>query len=364
MSTTPSSIATFAQTIVQWQRLHGRQHLPWQQHTDPYKVWLSEIMLQQTQVATVLGYYERFLERFPTVQDLAGAQQDEVMPYWAGLGYYARARNLHRCAQVVCETFDGAFPTTSQQLATLPGIGPSTASAIAAFCFGERSPIMDGNVRRVFTRYFGVYGHPQKRAVDQKLWALAQQIIDLSPPELPMPAYTQGQMDLGSMVCTRGKPACHACPLQADCFAATHQKTHELPTPKAKTVQPERFCEMLILEREGAILFEQRPNTGIWGGLWVLPQYDTVETLQRYCQSLGVTINSEQKMAAMLHVFSHFKLHINPWYVPVSSSVTVSLEANQQWVAIDQLDSVGLPAPVKKIVEGLYQQSQPTLDLA
>lgn len=358
MSTQKSDISSFAQTVVDWQREHGRQHLPWQHHTDPYKVWLSEIMLQQTQVSTVLGYYERFLARFPTVKSLAEAEQDEVMPYWAGLGYYARARNLHRCAQVVCSNFDGSFPDSSQLLATLPGIGPSTAAAIAAFCFGERSPIMDGNVRRVFTRYFGVYGHPQKRAVDLELWALASQVVDSSPADLNMAAYTQGQMDLGSMLCTRGKPDCLKCPLKNTCFAYANQLTHELPTPKPKTVQPQRYCEMLILESNGAILLEQRPDSGIWGGLWAFPQYENSDELYRACVAMGIQLTPEQKMSALLHVFSHFKLHINPWHVKQSAPILAEPKANQEWVAITDLGSVGLPSPVKKIVEGLYGEQQ------
>lgn len=365
MTLPPPIITSFAQTIVNWQRQEGRQHLPWQHHTDAYKVWLSEIMLQQTQVTTVLGYYERFLERFPTVQALAQATQDEVMPYWAGLGYYARARNLHRCAQVICSDFKGEFPACSQTLATLPGIGPSTASAIAAFCFGERSPIMDGNVRRVFTRYFGVYGHPQKRAVDQQLWELARQAIAHSPLDLNMAAYTQGQMDLGSMVCTRSKPVCTQCPLQQSCFAYLHQKTHELPTPKPKVLQPERFCEMLIVESQGRILLEQRPNSGIWGGLWTFPQYDNADELRSACLNMGISLAPEQKMAALLHVFSHFKLHINPWHV-VHGAIPTLFEpsAEQQWVAIDELEHIALPAPVKKLVDGLYASQKPILDQA
>lgn len=350
-----ATTAHFAQRIVSWQRQHGRQHLPWQHHADPYKVWLSEIMLQQTQVSTVLSYYERFLERFPTVLALAKASQDEVMPYWAGLGYYARARNLHRCAQVVVNEYQGQFPRSSEQLATLPGIGPSTASAIAAFCFGERSPIMDGNVKRVFTRYFGIYGHPQKRAVDQTLWALARDVVAQSPADLNMAAYTQGQMDLGSMVCTRSKPRCGDCPLQTDCFALLHQKTHELPTPKPKAIQPERHCEMLILEWGHAILLEQRPDSGIWGGLWTLPQYDDTAALTLACQQLGAPLRSKQKMASLLHVFSHFKLHINPWHVrPSPMQRRPEPAATQQWVALTDLAQTALPAPVRKLIDGLY----------
>ena len=202
----------FAPRIVAWQRQHGRHDLPWQNTRDPYRIWLSEIMLQQTQVATVIPYYERFLQRFPDVAALAAAAQEDVMPYWAGLGYYARARNLHRCAQEIARDWNGRFPPTAEAIATLPGIGRSTAAAIAAFAYGERSPILDGNVKRVFTRHFGIAGDPAKRETEQRLWALADAQVDAAPG-LDMAAYTQGLMDLGATLCTRGKPACDRCPV-------------------------------------------------------------------------------------------------------------------------------------------------------
>ena len=345
-----------AARIVAWQTQHGRHHLPWQQARTPYRVWLSEIMLQQTQVTTVIGYYERFLERFPTVADLASATQDEVMPYWAGLGYYARARNLHRCAQHVMNDYGGEFPPCSIQLATLPGIGRSTAAAIASFCFGERSPIMDGNVKRVFTRYFGVHGHPQQRQVELKLWGLAEEAVTRSPDHLDMAAYTQGLMDLGSMLCTRSKPSCQQCPLVSDCYAHAHQLTAELPTRKARAVQPERECHVLILEAEGRILLEQRPDSGIWGGLWTLPQFETLAELRHFSDTLGITLPDQSRMAAMLHVFSHFKLHINPWFV--QSPAPIHHHEQQHWVAIEALPDTALPAPIRKLLDGLYPSAE------
>ncbi|MHB9706561.1 A/G-specific adenine glycosylase [Alcaligenes aquatilis] len=342
-----------AEKVVAWQRTSGRHHLPWQNTQDPYRVWLSEIMLQQTQVATVLGYYERFLERFPTVKDLAAAEQDEVMPYWAGLGYYARARNLHRCAQEVMEKWGGRFPGNATDLATLPGIGRSTACAIAAFCFGERSPIMDGNVKRVFTRYFGIYGPTQKKAVENTLWAKADEVVELAPASLDMAAYTQGLMDLGSQCCTRSKPTCSLCPLQSNCYAHTHQAQSELPSPKERIRQDERYAHMLILELNGQVLLEQRPDKGIWGGLLTLPQFDDAVSLQT--AALHWSHEEAIALASFQHVFSHFKLHITPWLLQVDESTLAEPRAGQQWQDHETLEQTALPAPIRKLLLGLYQ---------
>lgn len=346
-------LPTFAQRIINWQLEHGRQHLPWQHTSDPYRIWLSEIMLQQTQVSTVLGYYERFLERFPTVSALAAADQDEVMPYWAGLGYYARARNLHKCAQTVQEHYQGHFPTQSAVLATLPGIGPSTAAAIAAFAVGERAPIMDGNVKRVFCRYFGVYGPTHLRATEKKLWDLAHQVLELAPPLLNMSAYTQGQMDLGAQVCSRGQPNCEQCPLQQGCYALTHQVQSELPTPKPRLKQSERSCHMLIWQQEDRVLVEQRPNSGIWGGMLSLPQFETEAELQQFLLHHGVPVASAQKMASFSHVFSHFKLHIQPWWLEAPPTL-YEPKASERWLGCDQISAAALPAPVSKLLSGLW----------
>ncbi|TCT01492.1 A/G-specific adenine glycosylase [Paralcaligenes ureilyticus] len=355
----------FAATIVHWQKQAGRHGLPWQASRDPYPIWLSEIMLQQTQVGTVIGYYQRFLARFPTLQALARATQDEVMPYWAGLGYYARARNLHRCAQQVAEQWGGHFPRKVDDLMQLPGIGRSTAAAIAAFAYGERQPIMDGNVKRVFTRYFGVYGNPASRAVEIELWNYAQAVLDAADPKLDMTAYTQGLMDLGSSRCTRGRPTCEQCPLNTRCYARLESRQHELPTPKPRKTNSERQCKMLILEQEGKILLEQRPSRGIWGGLWSLPQYEDQNGLADACLNLGVNIEHGQKMAALQHVFSHFKLHIEPWYLHCPPTRVSEPSPEQAWVAIEDLPGTALPAPVKKllcsikeIIEGARKNTQ------
>lgn len=347
-------LANFAKAIVDWQKQHGRHHLPWQDTRDAYRIWLSEIMLQQTQVATVIGYYERFLNRFPSISVLAEAEQDEVMPYWAGLGYYARARNLHRCAQELAAHWGGQFPECPAQIATLPGIGRSTAAAIAAFAYGTRSPIMDGNVKRVFTRYFGIYGVSSLRATEQLLWKTAEEAVHAAPDSLDMAAYTQGLMDLGSDCCTRGKPDCARCPLQASCYAYAHGVQSELPTPKPKKTSPQRECKMLILQQQDQILLEQQVSPGIWGGLWSLPQYADVAALEIACTNWGQPCHEAQKMAGLLHVFTHFKLHIEPWHVVCDGAVVAEPGPRQAWVSVKELGTTALPAPVKKILGGLF----------
>lgn len=345
---------TFATAVVNWQKQHGRHQLPWQQTRDPYKIWLSEIMLQQTQVSTVLGYYTRFLDRFPTIESLANASQDEVMPYWAGLGYYARARNLHRCAQTICTELGGIFPEAPEQIATLPGIGRSTAAAIAAFSRGTRSPIMDGNVKRVFTRYFGIYGYAGLQATEKKLWSTAELVLDHAPTQLDMTAYTQGLMDLGSMRCTRTRPSCDQCPLQTSCYAQEFSVHHELPERKPKKTIPERSCTMLILHHQGQVLLEQQASPGIWGGLWSLPRYDDADSLKLACTHLGVDTSTSQKIAPLLHTFSHFKLYIEPWLVSAQQPMIAEPSPQHAWVATHDLAQTALPAPVKKLLGGLY----------
>lgn len=349
----------FATSVVGWQRDYGRHSLPWQGTRDPYRIWLSEIMLQQTQVATVIGYYERFLTRFPDICSLARADQADVMPYWAGLGYYARARNLHRCAQQMCRDWNGRFPDSAADIATLPGIGRSTAAAIAAFAYNERSPIMDGNVKRVFTRYFGIPGVTSTRAVEQALWSTADGMLKAAPAELDMAAYTQGLMDLGSDRCTRSRPDCPRCPLSATCYARIAGKQGELPTPKQRKASPERHCKMLVLNDGENVLLEQQPSPGIWGGLWSLPQYGSAEELSAACIELGHDGAAPQKMAGLLHVFTHFRLHIEPWYLEGTLSTPGTAKPGQAWLPIAGLASTALPAPVKKILGGLFPRALP-----
>ncbi|MCW0209859.1 MAG: A/G-specific adenine glycosylase [Achromobacter sp.] len=344
----------FAPRIVDWQRQHGRHDLPWQNTRDPYRIWLSEIMLQQTQVATVIPYYERFLQRFPDVAALAAAAQEDVMPYWAGLGYYARARNLHRCAQEIARGWNGRFPPTAEAIATLPGIGRSTAAAIAAFAYGERSPILDGNVKRVFTRHFGIAGDPGKREIEQRLWALADAQVEAAP-DLDMAAYTQGLMDLGATLCTRGKPACGKCPVADSCVARREGRQAELPTPKARKAIPERETCMLVLRHQGAFLLQQRPEPGIWGGLWSLPEFDTAQDPDSASRALGLEPEQRFELAAFAHTFTHYRLHIRPWLVPVRAAGLRESALPERWVPADKLASTALPAPVKKLLLGLVE---------
>ena len=352
-SVDPVTPATFATAVVRWQKTHGRHHLPWQQSHDAYRVWLSEIMLQQTQVSTVLGYYERFLARFPTLGDLALARQDEVMPFWAGLGYYARARNLHRCAQAVYTQHDGEFPHDPELIAQLPGIGRSTAGAIAAFSWKVRTPIMDGNVKRVFTRWFGIEGYPGSSAIDKKLWALAHDVLDAAPATLDIRAYTQGLMDLGSGPCARRNPSCGGCPLRNGCHARAHNLQNTLPTPKPRATQPQRRCHMLVLTRDANVLLEQRGDSGIWGGLLCLPQFDDEHAMQQWCIHQGITLHPSGRMAGLQHVFSHFKLDITPWHATTTVTALAEPRTTQQWFALSGLADLAVPAPVKKILDGL-----------
>lgn len=310
---------TFSERLLTWQRQHGRHHLPWSQTRDPYRVWLSEIMLQQTQVSTVLGYYARFLERFPSVQDLADAPDDLVMSLWAGLGYYSRARNLHRCAQAVVAQHGGRFPTTAAELATLPGIGPSTAAAIASFCFGQRVSIMDGNVQRVLTRVLG-HGEDMAQAKAVKaLWRLADGLVPDASAD--MPAYTQGLMDLGAGVCTPRKPQCGQCPMQDCCVA--HQSGDPLayPVKTRKLKRGTRESWGVWLEEDGWIWMEPRDKEGIWGGLWTFPLGDSPEAALAWAEAAVAASGAAaldwqvEAQPSQKHVLTHldWRLHATRW---------------------------------------------------
>ncbi|WP_198297675.1 A/G-specific adenine glycosylase [Bordetella genomosp. 9] len=346
-------VMDFATRIADWQARHGRHDLPWQNTRDPYRIWLSEVMLQQTQVGTVISYYQRFLERFPDIHSLAAAEEEAVMPYWAGLGYYARARNLHRCARQIVGDWGGRFPPDAASIATLPGIGRSTAAAIAAFAYGERSPIMDGNVKRVFARHFGVEGDPARRETELRLWALAEaQLRDGAGAGVDMGAYTQGLMDLGATVCTRGKPLCGACPVRETCVAQRDGRQAELPTPRARKATPERSTAMLVVEHEGRVLLERRPSPGIWGGLWSLPEFDAALSGTQACAQLGVETARVWALAAFSHTFTHFRLHVKPWYAIVTQRPAEG-DRPRQWLALADAAQAALPAPVRKLIEGL-----------
>ena len=352
-----------APRLVAWQRKHGRHGLPWQNTRDPYRVWLSEIMLQQTQVAAVLDYYQRFLSQFPTVKSLAQAPVDQVMAQWAGLGYYARARNLHACAKQVMSVWNGKFPPDAAGLATLPGIGPSTAAAIASFCYGERAAILDGNVKRVLARLFAIEGDPTSRPIELQLWSQARDLVPTAracaqDPDA-MSAYTQGLMDLGATVCTRGRPNCEVCPFKKDCLAFLQGRCDELPWPRARKVLPERRTAMLIAYRPGQLLLMQRPTTGIWGGLWSLPECAPELAPTVACEQLGLTVKKTETLAEFLHVFTHYRLIVRPHLLHIETDSATTLNKTQRlvsghaWVPIKKLHERGLPAPVRKLLDGL-----------
>jgi A/G-specific adenine glycosylase len=342
----------FSADVIRWQKSHGRHALPWQNTTDPYRIWLSEIMLQQTQVTAVIPYYQRFLERFPDVASLAAAPSEEVMSLWSGLGYYSRARNLHRCAQRVCAEYGGVFPADPEKLADLPGIGRSTAAAISAFSHGTRAAILDGNVKRVFCRVFGIDGYPGSKPVEDALWRRAEALL----PAHDMQAYTQGLMDLGATVCTRGRPACERCPLAHRCIAFQTGRTAELPVRKPKKTIPERSATMLVIVDGGEVLLEQRPGSGIWGGLLSLPELggsaDEAE-MARAVAPFG-DIAALEKLQPFSHTFTHFRLHVSPWRVRLGARRHLAGELPHVWYPRERLAQAPLPAPVKKLLLGLF----------
>ncbi len=343
-SETPKLPSGFARRMVDWQRHHGRQSLPWQNTRDPYRVWLSEIMLQQTQVTTVLDYYPRFLQRFPDVASLAAAPQDDVLGLWSGLGYYSRARNLHRCAQDVMARFGGAFPSTAEQLVTLSGIGRSTAAAIAAFCFHERSAILDGNVKRVLTRVLG-YGEDLALAASERsLWALAEQL--LPPDAADMPAYTQSLMDLGATVCLPRKVQCEACPVANQCQALQQAQPMAYPVKTRKLKRSSATLWLLwAVNAQGQVWLHKRPARGIWAGLFSLPVFDDESALLASCGDA----RSPRFIEPWKHVLTHRDLHLHPVHVQVQSSP----QCEGQWVDAQDWPALGLPAPIRLLLDGL-----------
>jgi A/G-specific adenine glycosylase len=342
--------------LIEWHARHGRQDLPWQANRTAYRVWVSEIMLQQTQVATVIPYYHRFIERFPDVRVLAQARSDDVMHLWSGLGYYARARNMLRAAERIRDDFGGVFPETFEALTSLPGIGRSTAGAILALSRGERFPILDGNVKRVLARYFGITGVPSQQAVAAELWQLA----DLCTPFTGVDTYTQAIMDLGATVCTRRKPLCAYCPLAEGCFARRTGRQHELPSPRPARIRRSRAVFMLVaLRDDGSVLLERRPDQGIWGGLWCLPEFGTASAANAYA---GLSLHTAQTQPRALtnveHAFTHFDLVITPLLLLCAGSKGVMDTTPSLWYNIRKPAALGLPAPVKTLLENL---ASPTL---
>jgi len=339
---------------VTWHAVHGRHDLPWQQDRTPYRVWVSEIMLQQTQVATVIGYFERFMARFPTPAALAAASGDEVLHLWTGLGYYARGRNLHRAAIRIRDEFGGEFPTRFEDVESLPGIGRSTAGAILALSQDLRFAIMDGNVRRVLSRWFGIVGDPTDRATTNLLWQRAEECT----PHDHVATYTQAIMDMGATLCTRRNPLCRHCPVAAGCVARQTGRQYELPTPKAKkSVRPARHTHMVLaLRPDGSVFLRQRPPVGIWGGLWAAPAFDSADEARGFAaQNLG---REPIELPALQHAFTHFDLTITPWLVRCPGLSAVMDAADSLWYNARQPASVGLPAPMKSLLERIDKESQ------
>ncbi|WP_295760188.1 A/G-specific adenine glycosylase [Undibacterium sp.] len=350
----------FSAALIAWQKQHGRHALPWQQSDDAYRVWLSEIMLQQTQVTAVIPYYQRFLQSFPSVFALAEASSEQVMEHWSGLGYYTRARNLHQCAKLVVAQYQGQFPADPVLLQQLPGIGRSTAAAISAFSYGTIAAILDGNVKRVLARVFAVDGYPGSKPIEDALWLRAQALL----PQQNIQAYTQGLMDLGATLCTRNSPSCERCPMQTRCLAYAQGRTAELPVRKPKKLQKHKQALMLVLIHEGQVLLEQRPDSGIWGGLLSLPEIGGM----RDFQATEVLAMSEQLPAArqlfgqfgelteMLalpdfsHVFTHFKLHVTPLRASISKRHAMVAQGPYVWTDMAKISSAALPAPIKTLL--------------
>ena len=343
----PRAKPSFAARVVAWQRTHGRHDLPWQNTRDPYRIWLSEIMLQQTQVSAVIPYYQRFLAALPDVTALARVPLDDVFALWSGLGYYRRAQHLHAAAKAIVDGHGGAFPRDPAVLAALPGIGRSTAAAIAALAFGVRAAILDGNVKRVLARHAGIDGWPGAPKVEAQLWAIAEAHL----PADGVAAYTQGLMDLGATLCTRSSPRCELCPVAADCIARLNGRTAELPAPRPRKVLPQRALRVLLLERSGEWLLEKRPLQGIWGGLWSLPECaldDDVSSIVR--TRFAAEIGRSEALPPVLHGFTHFGLTLHPQRITVDAWPARAAEPGLVWLTPGDALHAALPAPIRTIL--------------
>ncbi|MBC3766134.1 A/G-specific adenine glycosylase [Neptunicella marina] len=343
------SVTEFSTLILNWFDQHGRKNLPWQQQKTPYSVWVSEIMLQQTQVVTVIPYFQRFMQSFPDLAALANAKQDDVLHHWTGLGYYARARNLHKAAKMICEQFNGEFPTTLEEVMSLPGIGRSTAGAVLSLSLGQHHSILDGNVKRVLARFAAVEGWPGNKAVEQKLWLLA----DKFTPAQRCGDYTQAMMDMGATICTRSSPKCSDCPVQPMCQAYSSGRQADFPGKKPKKTLPERSTFMLIPVWQQQVLMFKRPPTGLWGGLWGFHQIDELEQLSDFMTGLGLMADDYEKLPTFRHTFSHFHLDITPVMIPQAQVENQVNETDNRWVDVGQPIGLGLAAPTKKILESL-----------
>jgi A/G-specific adenine glycosylase len=348
----------FAARLLAWFDRHGRHDLPWQRARTPYSVWVSEIMLQQTQVATVVPYFERFMRRFPTLAALAAAEQDAVLAHWSGLGYYARGRNLHRAARAVVERFGGVLPATIDALVTLPGIGRSTAGAIVAQAHGERAAILDGNVKRVLARYHAVAGWPGDQAVQRELWEHAL----THTPHARVADYTQAIMDLGATLCTRTRPACTVCPLATDCRACRAGTQAQYPAPRPKRPRPQRRVTALVVQDpDGCVLLERRPERGVWGGLYGLPEIACAEDAAPWCErELGGRVAAARRLATIEHAFTHFDLDIQPVLVTLATEPTAVMDRpDRLWYNAEVEAAIGIPAPVAALLAALADSTAP-----
>lgn len=339
----------FSQVVLDWYHKYGRKTLPWQQEKTPYHVWLSEVMLQQTQVATVIPYFERFIARFPNVSALAKAPLDEVLHLWTGLGYYARARNLHKAAQHIVDKHQGRFPDTFEDVCALPGVGRSTAGAILSLSLKKPYPILDGNVKRVLARCYAVEGWPGKKEVENKLWEISEQVT----PTKGVEYFNQAMMDLGAMVCTRTKPKCELCPLNTGCIAYAHHSWADYPGKKPKKAIPEKTTYFLILQYDNLVWLDKRPPAGIWGGLFAFPQFETKMLLEQWLAEHGLENSKTEQLISFRHTFSHFHLDIVPICVKLSTFTSL-MEAQQGlWYNLQTPASVGLAAPVENLLRQL-----------
>jgi A/G-specific adenine glycosylase len=348
------SPSVFQKTLLRWFDQHGRKSLPWQINKTPYRVWVSEVMLQQTQVSTVIPYFERFMSSFPNLASLASAHEDDVLHHWAGLGYYSRARNLHRAAKLAMTQYAGQFPNTLADLQTLPGIGPSTSGAIMAIAFNQRAPILDGNVKRVFTRIFGIATPINDKATENILW----QIADQYTPSERVADYTQAIMDLGATLCTRSQPDCARCPFSKDCVAYQQDMISVLPAKKVTKRIPTRIATFLIFKNNNRVLLLKRPSSGIWGGLFSLPEMEgepVIDDIRTHItQRFKLASSSMQALTPFRHTFSHYHLLIHPVLVEIRTAPRRIMEDSQEiWYNLDQPESVGLPKPVQTILRGL-----------
>lgn len=337
---------SFSNQVVDWYHLHGRKTLPWQLGKTPYKVWVSEVMLQQTQVITVIPYFEKFMQSFPGIIALADADEDLVLHHWTGLGYYARARNLHKTAKIVRDKYQGEFPQTLDEVMDLPGIGRSTAGAVLSLSLGQHHPILDGNVKRVLARYFMIEGWYGVKKVENQLWHLSEQLT----PKNNVTEFNQAMMDLGASVCSRSRFDCEACPLNSGCGAFNAGKVKEFPHSKPKKAVPKKSCHQLIIQCGDKVLMEKRPNSGIWGGLFGFFEFNEYEELQIFLAQQGLEANLVE-LEAFIHVFSHFELKINPHVLNVKNIPDVVNDKQLVWYPLDQSIEVGLAAPTKKLVK-------------